>query len=187
MYWFKLLSRCQSIQHIIIIMKHKAIRPHIMGPAHTWITIDFRRVASYAWLSAPIKVDEHSGIISNKDVGSPEITKHQLVWMNDINRILYIVAQWGDPMVAWDRCSPSLSWTICHSAHYHQCWSSAVSGLDLEQPTSDVHPHCIVLLNKLDNDWAIRHVIECCRVQESVFVFRSKARRVWELDLVHIR
>ena len=42
----------------------------------------------------------------------------------------------------------------------------------------------VVSLNKLDNDWAIRHVIECCLVQESVFVFRSKARRVCELSFI---
>ena len=35
----------------------------------------------------------------------------------------------------------------------------------------------VVSLNRLDNDWAIRHVIECCLVQESAFVFRGKARR----------
>ena len=66
---------------------HKAIWSHIMGPAHTWTTIDFRRVASFAWLSTPIKVDGHSSVISSKDVGSPEITKHQVVWLKDINCI----------------------------------------------------------------------------------------------------
>jgi len=42
----------------------------------------------------------------------------------------------------------------------------------------------VVSLNRLDNDWAIRHVIECCLVQESVFVFRGKARPVCELGLI---
>jgi len=54
------------------------------------------------------------------------------------------------PNTEYDVCiiMPAAKFTriVCdlHSAHYCQCHSTAILGLGLEQPTSDVRLHCIV-------------------------------------------